>query len=63
MIILNIDNKPLPMLQFSTDDFGTAVHVVLTAFVPSTRELIEVSSDTYWHLFDMEQEIRAEAEV
>lgn len=61
MLIVRIDGKPLPLVQFSTDDFGTAVQVVMAAFEPSSRELIEVSRDTYFHLFDLEQEIRAEA--
>lgn len=59
------DGAAYPQTQISTDDFGMEVMAVGTfhddpAF--DDMEQIVISDGTWWHLFAMDQSIRAERE-
>jgi hypothetical protein len=62
MLILHGAEKKYPLVQFSTDDFGNEVIAVATYNKRLDYMQVVVGMDTWLHLFDLSQSIRAEAD-
>lgn len=60
MIIIELLGKPYPLIQFSTDDFGTEVFAVASYRETIDRNQAVIGQETWMHLFDMEVSIHTE---